>query len=241
VPGKAAAYYAGGQTETLADSASAYRWLAAAGGSRRCLAAKAESLAELNALWRERAPEPKTNLPVIDGGSSQVLLAASALDPGEKNANPLNAWVLGAAPAPQRRLDVNLDDKLEVLGIDLYDEEGRRADGVRVGRTYHLKTTYRVLARVSTEWRPFLHIDGSGRRHNGDHALVGGRYPMRFWLPGDVIVDDAEVKLEPNFTPGTYTIWFGLAVGDGCNDRLRVKAGANDGCNRIDGGPLRVQ
>ena len=241
VGSRTAAYYAGAQPETLADPASAYRWLSAGGDERRCLAMKADELPRLNALWREHAPGPKTNLPVLDARSSQILLAASTLEPGERDDNPLDRVVLGSPPRPQRRLEVNLDDKLEVVGLDLVDDRGRLVEAVSAGRTYHLRTTYRVLARVTTEWRPFIHIDGSGRRHNGYHTMAGGKYPMNLWLPGDVVVDETDVKLEPNFTPGTYTIWFGLAVGDGCNDRLRVKSGASDGCNRVNGGPLRVQ
>jgi hypothetical protein len=241
ISSRTAAYYAGAQPETLGDAPSAYRWLTGGGAERRCLAMKADELPKLNALWREHAPEPRTNLPVLDARSSQILLVSSAPGAADENDNPLGGIVLASAPRPQRRLDVSLDDKLEVVGIDLTDDRGRLVEAVSPGRAYHLKTTYRVLARVATEWRPFVHVDGSGRRHNGDHTVLGGKYPMGLWLPGDVVVDDTELKLEPNFTPGTYTIWFGLAVGDGCNDRLRVKTGASDGCNRINGGPLRVQ
>jgi 4-amino-4-deoxy-L-arabinose transferase-like glycosyltransferase len=240
VGGRTAAYYAGGQPEVLADATSAYRWLTA-DGSRRCLAMKADELPKLNELWRERTPEARANLPVLDARSSQILLVASSLAAGEANENPLAQIVRSSAPRPQRPLGVNLDDQLEVVGLDVTDDRGRLVDAVRPGRAYHLKTYYRVLAHVSTEWRPFIHIDGHGRRHNGDHAALGGKYAMNLWLPGDVVVDDHELRLEPNFTPGTYTIWFGLAVGDKCSERLRVKSGANDGCNRIDGGPLRVQ
>ena len=63
---------------------------------------------------------------------------------------------------------------------------------------------------------------------------MNGKYPMALWLPGDLLIDDHEFKLEPNFTPGTYTIYFGLFVGD---TRLKVKSGPNDGDNRINGGP----
>jgi hypothetical protein len=51
-------------------------------------------------------------------------------------------------------------------------------------------------------------------------------------------VDDHEFSLEPNFTPGTYSIFFGLFVGD---TRMKVKSGPNDGDNRIMGGNLIVQ
>jgi hypothetical protein len=237
VGGRTSAYYAGGQTQTLSDPASAYNWLVAGGPEqRRCLAMKAEELPKLNQLWREHAPDPKTNLPVLDARSSQILLASSSLG-SDKNDNPLSSIVLSAPPHPQRRLEANMEDKLEVVGIDLLDERGRFTDSVNPGRTYHLKTYYRVLAPVTTEWEAFIHIDGYHRRHNGDHKPMNGKYPMALWLPGDLLEDDHEFKLEPNFTPGTYTIYFGLFVGD---TRLKVKSGPNDGDNRINGGSLHV-
>ena len=61
---------------------------------------------------------------------------------------------------------------------------------------------------------------------------------MSLWLPEDLLVDDHEFKLEPNFTPGTYEVYFGLFVGD---TRCKVKSGPSDGGNRINGGPLHVQ
>jgi 4-amino-4-deoxy-L-arabinose transferase-like glycosyltransferase len=239
VGGRTSAYYAGGQPQTFNDSTSAYTWLTAGGpAQRRCLALKADELPKLNQLWREHAPEPKGNLPVVDARSSQILLAASNLGPHDKNENPLGAIVLSTPPHPQRRLDANMDDKLEVIGIDLADEHGRLVEAVSPGRTYHMKTYYRVLAPVTSEWEGFIHIDGYHRRHNGDHKPMGGKYPMSLWLAGDLLVDDHEFKLEPNFTPGTYEIYFGLFVGD---TRLKVKSGPNDGDNRVNGGPLRVQ
>ncbi len=199
---------------------------------------KAEELPKLNQLWREKQPEPRSNLPVLDARSSQILLAASTLGSNEKNENPLSAIVLSSPPHPQHVLDANMEDKLEVLGIDLLDDRGKFVDAIAPGRTYHLKTYYKVLAPVTTEWEAFIHIDGYHRRHNGDHKPMNGKYPMSLWLPGDLLVDDHEFKLEPNFTPGTYSIYFGLFVGD---TRLKVKSGPNDGDNRINGGPLRVQ
>jgi hypothetical protein len=237
VGGRTSAYYAGGQPQTLSDPVTAYNWLSAAGpGQRRCLAMKAEELPKLNQLWREHA-DPRANLPVLDARSSQILLAASVLSPNEKNENPLSAIVLTSPPHPQRRLDVNMEDKLEVIGIDLLDDRGRQVDGINPGRTYHMKTYYKVLGPVTTEWEAFIHIDGYHRRHNGDHKPMGGKYGMSLWLPGDMLVDDHEFKLEPNFTPGTYTIYFGLFVGD---TRLKVKSGPSDGDNRINGGALHV-
>jgi hypothetical protein len=236
VGGRTAAYYAGGQPPSFSDVPSAYRWLAEAKGSRRYLAVQADQLGKLNQAYREHA-EPRTNLPILDARSSQILLAASALKPGEKNENPLGRMVLDEPPDPQRKLDVNLDEKLQVLGIDIVDATGKRVESVTPNKTYHIKTYYRVLAPVTTEWEAFIHIDGFRRRHNGDHKVMNGKYPMHLWLPGDLLVDDYEFKLEPNFTPGNYTIFFGLFVGE---SRLKVKSGPSDGENRVNAGALHV-
>ncbi|MBV9948388.1 MAG: glycosyltransferase family 39 protein, partial [Myxococcales bacterium] len=237
VGGRTAAYYAGGQPQTLSDPNGAYNWLVGGGSERRCVALKAEELPKLNQLWREHA-EPRTNLPVLDARSSQILLVASSLGAHDQNENPLSSMVLTAPPRPQRKIEANMDDKLEVLGIDITDERGRPVEAVSPGRSYHMKTYYRVLAPITTEWEGFIHIDGFHRRHNGDHKPMNGKYPMSLWLPGDLLADDHEFKLEPNFSPGVYDIYFGLFAGD---TRLKVKSGPNDGDNRINGGPLRVQ
>jgi hypothetical protein len=212
--------------------------LAAGGAQRRCLALKAEELPKLNQLWRQRGAGVRANVPIVDAKSSQILLAASSLGGTDKNENPLSQYVLSAAPHPWRRIEANLEDKIEVLGIDLVDDRGRNVDVVSAGREYHLRTYYKVLAPVTTEWEAFVHIDGYHRRHNGDHKPLNGKYAMSLWLPGDILVDDSDFKLEPNFTPGTYAIYFGLFVGD---TRLKVLTGPNDGENRINGGELRVQ
>ncbi len=243
VGGRTAAYYAGGQVETLTDTQRAFQWLMAteSGGSRRYLATRAEELPKLNQLYRQHTHahgEPAQNLPVLDARSSQILLIGSALLSGEKNQNPLSKILLSAPPNPQHKLTVNMEDKLEVVGYDLTDPSGKLIDVVGPGRKYHMRTYYKVLGPVTTEWEAFIHIDGYRRRHNGDHKPLDGKYPFSLWLKDDLIVDDYEFSLEPNFSPGTYTVFFGLFVGD---NRMKVTSGPNDNDNRIDGGPLRVQ
>jgi hypothetical protein len=61
---------------------------------------------------------------------------------------------------------------------------------------------------------------------------------MTMWRKDDLVVDDYEFSLEPNFSPGPYTFWFGFFLGEG---RLKVTGGASDGENRVNGGTIRVQ
>jgi len=238
VGGRTAAYYAGGQPLILKDAPSAYEWLMSGEpSSRHFLAVRTEELPRLNRLYRERLQNGQ-NLPVLDARSSQIILVASSIRDGEKNENPLGKIVLAEPPKPQHPLVANLDDKLEVLGYDIADPTGKLVDHVAPGKKYHMRTYFKVLGGVQSEWEMFIHIDGFKRRHNGDHKVCEGKYPMSLWLPGDVIEDDHEFTLEPNFSPGPYTLFFGLFVGEA---RLKVKSGPSDGENRLNGGAIRVQ
>jgi hypothetical protein len=131
-----------------------------------------------------------------------------------------------------------MEDKLQVLGFDITDDRGRLVEAVTPSKKYHMKTYFKVLAPLQSDWEMFIHIDGFHRRHNGDHKPAEGKYPTSLWTKGDVIVDDYEFSLEPNFSPGGYTVYFGLFLGD---TRLKVTSGPADGDNRVNGGTLRVQ
>ncbi len=238
VGGRTAAYYAGGQPLILKDTQSAYEWLMGAEpGTRRFLAVRAEELSRLNRAYRERTGTGQ-NLPVLDARSSQIVLVASALADGEKNQNPLSRIVLPSPPKPQRKVEAVFEDKLEVLGFDITDATGKLVEHVAPGKKYHMKTYFKVLAPMQSEWDMFIHIDGFHRRHNGDHKVCEGKYPMSLWLKDDIIMDDHEFTLEPNFSPGPYNLWFGLFVGE---TRLKLKSGPSDNADRVNGGTLRVQ
>jgi 4-amino-4-deoxy-L-arabinose transferase-like glycosyltransferase len=238
VGGRTAAYYAGGQPIILKEADGAIGWLLGAeGGSRRFVAVRGEELARLNRAYRERTGLQK-NVPVLDARSSQVMLVASSLASGEKSQNPLGRYALEEPATVDKKLDVNFEDKLQVLGYEILDGNGKRVPAVTPGKKYHLRTFYKVLAPIASEWQMFIHIDGFQRRHNGDHAVCEGKYPMTMWRKDDLVVDDYEFSLEPNFSPGPYTFWFGFFLGEG---RLKVTGGASDGENRVNGGTIRVQ
>ena len=235
---RAATYYAGGEVAAVNTVEEAARWLAEPRSHRRFLVLRGVDLPRINALWRARS-EPAKNLPVLDDRSSEVLLAVSALAPGEKSGNPLESALPASLPEPQRPLHVNLDDRLEIVGIDLLDMAGKPVDFVSPGRKFRMRTLMKVLAPISGDYEFFIHMVGQNRRrHNGDHKVVKGRYPTSLWRAGDLVVDDFETALEPNFGPGQYTIYFGLYLGE---QRLRPRGGPSDADGRVDGGPLRVQ
>jgi hypothetical protein len=173
----------------------------------------------------------------VHAASSEIVLVSNRLQHAEQNRNPFDAWILGNRPAPGRPVRANLGGKLDVVGWDLLNPDGSSAGALLPGRRYQFAIYYEVTRRLTREWQTFVHIDGAGRRHHGDHDTLGGRYPMAQWLPGDFIADMHPIVVPPNFTPGRYQVYFGLYRGD---DRLSVKSGRHSD-NRLQGGELEVR
>ncbi len=233
VRGRAAAYYGGGEAPSFTEVARGFTWLTEAPNERRWMIVKSDDLPRLNSLYRA---QHQKNLPVLDGRSSQILLVSNQLG-GHVNENPLAAIVLDTPPQPRNPIDAAFEDQLDVIGWEVADKTSAVVDSVVPATGYHLRTYYRVVHPIPGNWKAFVHIDGFQRRFNGDHAVVDGKYPMNLWLPGDVIVDDVEFQLEPNFTPGDYTVYFGFFSGE---SRFRVARGPQHE-NRVVAGAIHVR
>jgi hypothetical protein len=235
VQGGAARYQGVPDAESFDDREVAFEWLTAPAAERRFLLLRQSELAELNAQYRALR---HASLPILDARSSELLLASSQLRPGEVDENPLRRLVLDTAPAIQHPLHAVLGDQLEVLGYSLRSASGELQSGLTAAQPYELVVYVRVLAPLEdSSWQTFVHIDGFQRRFNVDHQPLDGKYPLRLWRPGDVLVDSTEVRLEPNFSPGPYRLYFGLFSGD---RRLRVTEGPEDD-DRVFGGTLQVR
>ena len=84
----------------------------------------------------------------------------------------------------------------------------------------------------------FVHIDANAVRIHGDHDPVDGKYPVRLWNEGDVIVDRQRLEVPPNYASGSYTIFVGFYSGEA---RMVVKSGPKDDANRVNAGVLRIR
>jgi hypothetical protein len=235
---RSARYYSGGeQVESVASARAAHRWLTAppppGAPSRRWLVLRSKDLPELNSLYREST---RRNLPVLDARSGSILLASNELG-GASSQNWLDLHVRSDAPFVQHPVAATFEDELQALGWDVCDEKGKLVDAVVPQRTYRMRFYYRVLARMTLNYKAFLHVDGYQRRHNGDHDVLRGLYPLNLWQPDDVVVDEVSLELEPNFTPGSYGVYYGFYQG---STRYRVSEGSQqDG--RVIGGNLVVR
>jgi len=227
-------YYLGARVPSLESVPAALPWLMG-GAGRRFLAVRAALLPELNALFRGGGRPG--NLPVVDARSPGILLVSDRLDPATANQNPLDGVVLEGTPRPRWMLDADLGGQVQVLGWEVADRRGRIVEAVVPGRAAVFRIYWRVIEPIDGEWDTFIHVDGQGRRFNGDHATLRERYPMRYWRPGDVILDAHPFTLEPNFAPGEYDVYLGLFQG---GRRLPVRRGRHDD-DRVIAGKLRVR
>jgi hypothetical protein len=236
VGGKTAAYYSGGNVKIFTDVQSAYTWLTES-TERRWLGVRNDDLGKLNSLYRAGAPGGKASLPVLDARSGQILLVSNKLLANEGSQNPYGNFIFDKEPPIGNRYEANLQDTLLSLGWDIVDTSGERVSYIVPARKYRFRLYYKVLTPLKAEWETFVHIEGQNRRFNADHKTLQGKYPLSLWQPGDYIVDEHEFSLEPNFTPGTYAVRYGLFTGD---TRLKVQTGQHED-NRIMGGSINVQ
>jgi hypothetical protein len=241
VSARAAMLEVGVAVRPLADAASASTFLLTGGAApRRWLALRRDDLPALNALVRAREHR---NADVLAGGEGGVVLVASARLPGEPaGEGSLDDLILSAAPPLAHPLEAQLGDSLVALGWDLWDGAGAAPLEALVPlRSQRLRFYYRAVGHLDDAYCSFVHIDGQGRRFNAEHREFH-RYPLRFWQAGDVLMDEFEVGLGGNFTPGDYALRYGFdrLPCDG-KGRLPVKSGPHDSDGRIDGGLLHVR
>lgn len=180
-------------------------------------------------------PPPLTNMVsyvVVDDSNSRFLILSNRLGPGETDLNPLRRLVSDTPPKPKTPINVNFEDKLQLIGYDLPAEVAHGAD-------VPVKLYFKVLAPLGGTYKIFIHFDGPGARINGDHVPLDGKFPTQFWTPGTYVTDDYTIKPDRATEPqGNFQFFFGLFAGD---KRLKVKEGPSDGENRVKLGNVRVK
>ncbi len=185
VGGRTAAYYAGGQPVILKDTPAAYEWLMGGESGAPSLAVRAEEPAAAQSPLSRAAPRTGTTYPCSTRGPARSSSSPRPLRTARRTTTRSNRIVFSKPPEMQKPLEVNLEDKLQVVGYDITDPAGKLVDHVAPGKKYHMRTYFKVLAPVTTEWEMFIHIDGFHRRHNGDHKMAcraSTRCPL--WLAG---------------------------------------------------------
>ncbi|MDD9972227.1 MAG: glycosyltransferase family 39 protein [Myxococcales bacterium] len=228
---RAAAYYARGdvvETDSVSDLAE----FLSKEEDHRWAVFPTEDLAALNRRFRRKTGR---HLFIADAPSQQVLLASNRDLEGQPNRNTLARHVLKKVPDMQHPQRAVFDDRVELLGYRLELQHGTFAGA---GESIEITWYFRCLKRVRTDHKVFLHIDRSGQRIHGDHVPIDGKYPVKMWEPGDIIVDRHTVEAASNQRPGKYQIYIGFYAGE---TRMKVTEGPNDGKDRVMVGTLDIR
>lgn len=221
---------------------------------RRGLLLPADALSELNFAYRKISGGRP--LPILDGSSYRVLLAASWLAEGEKQQN----W-LANATLTQAEFDAISDPRLQrVSGV--FDGEievvGYRLEDTGKGAMYPVTLYFKAKKPMNKSYKLFMHMDleGGTERIHGDHWILNrtrdtedqkgcvGCYRTDHWLPGDIIADRYEIDAGQS-PAGDYMMWIGFYI-PGPDTRLKVTSFEqgrvkHDGQNRLGIGTIHVR
>jgi hypothetical protein len=232
VGSRAATYYAEGEIRELGGQGQLVQFLSE-GDGRRWAVLPTDQLPAVDRAFRRRTGE---HLFVPKATSARVMLAANRPVEGHPNRNFLEKFVQQKPPEDvENPVGARYEDKIELIGYDLDLPHGSY---VGAGESFTVTWYWRCLERVPGSYKVFLHIDGQGLRLNGDHDPVDGKYPVRLWDEGDVIIDRQKLTVPANFRPGSYIMFIGFYSGD---RRLQVEKGPADDVNRVRSGRLRIR
>jgi hypothetical protein len=230
VEGRAAAYYAKGEVRDIAGQPELVDFLAGAG--RRWVALPSEQLADVDVAFRRRTGR---HLFVPNVDNAKIILAASQPVAGKEDRNPLTRFVKRDVPPVQHALHADFEGKVELIGYDL---ELPRGTSVGPGQSFRITWIWRAKQSGVGSYEVFLHLDAENQRINGDHEPVDGKYPVRLWDQGDVIIDRHEVSIPATSPAGMYALYVGLFRGE---SRMKITEGPRDDTDRVRAGTIRVQ
>ena len=183
-------------------------------------------------------PRGGWSLPVA--GAIFLLLGNACVEqedekPTAEDLKTINDNILTATPAPRYAVNADLDGKLVYLGLDV-DPPPPLEPGKDVKLTHYWK----YVAPTGDGWKIFTHLEAPGGKNyvNVDHHPVHGKYPLARWKVGQIVRDEQTVHVPAAWPFEELRVYTGSWRG---TDRLPVKAGPQDGSNRVLAASLPVK
>lgn len=230
VEGRAAAFYVRSKVREIANRSALVAYLGEPG--RKWAAFPSDEFADVDVAFRRNSGR---HLFVPASDNARVMLVASEAVAGVADHNPIAKYVTKKPPKIDHPVRAVFDDKVELLG---YNVQLPGKDHVGPGQKFVVTWIFRALKSNLGSYRIFLHLDGQEQRLNGDHDPVDGKYPVRIWDEGDVIIDRQELTVPATYRAGTYTLHIGFFRGE---SRFTVTEGAKDDANRVNAGTIRIK
>jgi len=164
----------------------------------------------------------------IEPGRAEIQVSLFAAQPVSA---PFNQWFsltsLNVQPTDRVfeppdmgfQLNVNFEDKLELLGADISTTE------LKSGDTFEATLFWKALSRMETSYTVFVHLlDAENHiQAQEDRIPAAGNRPTTGWVPAEVIRDTYTLTVNPAAAPGTYVLEVGVYdAGDPVFPRLSV-------------------
>ena len=144
----------------------------------------------------------------------------------------LQAQILDAVPADAKKVDVNFENKIHLVGYKVEPELAPPGTAVKI--SYY----WRCDDPIEEGWQLFTHVQHEGfdkpdnldangplRELKGNHQVLG---PDR-WERGKIYSDDQTFTMPAELKGPDTMVYVGIWKGDA---RLRILSGPNDGDNR---------
>lgn len=214
-----------------------------------------ERLAQVNS--DSRRERDRKNVHVLDARSAGLILLSNKLEAGEKDQNFIAEAILPPSDTTPEEVEYEVkfkdekgnlvhptfDGQLELVGYSFGNKPkgAQRGKGVPVfgwGEEIELVMYFRVLKRVPSNQKLFVHIDTQGNRLHGDHYPLGGDFQTNYWLPGDIVRDSHKISVENYTKQGQYGIGMGFYKG---SDRMKVVPASAHKGDRVMLGELMVR
>jgi hypothetical protein len=162
-------------------------------------------------------------LPVTDAAGKRVLFA------GVSDVKVAGAGA--AVPPSARPVDANFAGKATLLGYEL-----NRASSSGV---WPLTLYWRAEAPLAADHTVFVHLlDAAGNVvAQADAPPQAGRYPTRWWEPGEPTADPHAIALPAHLPPGEYRVRTGMYRPD-TGERLPLAGSAGDA---VEFGPFHLE
>jgi len=112
--------------------------------------------------------------------------------------------VTDLASLMQHPLEVNLENKLKLIGYDL------DSTNIKRGNALLLTLYWQGFERLQEDYKVFVHLETDRIWGQEDHVPACGTRPTTTWVPGEVVADRYSLLIDPHTPAGRYPILAGM-------------------------------
>jgi CubicO group peptidase (beta-lactamase class C family) len=115
-------------------------------------------------------------------------------------------FVVESVPGDATAIDASFADAMKAVAW-------QAPSHLHAGETGRVRVYFRSLAVADRDWELFVHVDRRGAKQSrirADHFPGGSADSTVRWKPGEIIVDEFDVRVPEDTEPGPYEVWFGF-------------------------------